>query len=204
VEDGKRGLEDLDWVLGALRQAELRSSRVEFDLTLARGLNYYTGCIFEVAAPDSVRMGSIGGGGRYDDLTGIFGMPGLSGVGISFGLDRIQLVMDELGVFPDDIGASPDILVACLQPEDLLANLRLSLKLREFGIKAECFPDAAKLQKQFKYADRKGIPFLLLCGEEERARESFQLKNLSSGEQKEFSWKEEGLQEALVFMGKRT
>ncbi len=201
-ENGRQGLDELDWVLAALGQSELRASRVEFDLTLARGLNYYTGCIFEVAAPDSVRMGSIGGGGRYDDLTGIFGMPGVSGVGISFGLDRIQLVMEEMGVFPADIGTSPDVLVACLRPEDLLANLQLSLRLRESGIKAECFPDPAKLQKQFKYADRKGIPFLLLSGEEEKAREVYQLKNLASGEQKEFSCKKEGLLDALRFLGK--
>ncbi len=202
ADNGKQGLEELDWVLGALQKSELRACQVEFDLTLARGLNYYTGCIFEVVAPDSVRMGSIGGGGRYDDLTGIFGMPGLSGVGISFGLDRIQLVMDELGLFPDNIDTSPDVLLACLQPEDLLANLRLSLKLRDCGVKAECFPDSTKLQKQFKYAERKGIPFLLLSGEEERARNSFQLKNLASGEQREFSSKDEGLVDALKFMGK--
>lgn len=201
TEEGRKGLEEVDWVFDSLAGVTGLTSDFAFDLTLARGLNYYTGCIFEVSAPDPVEMGSIGGGGRYDNLTGIFGLPGVSGVGISFGLDRIQLVMKELDLFPSSIRSSADLLLSCMDSLDLKENPRLAERFRAFGIKAECYPDNHKLPKQFKYADRKGIPFLLLRGEEEKSRNTFTLKNLSTGDQREFP--EDQVTQALQFMGIR-
>jgi len=186
-EEGRRGLAEIDWILRTLEESQMRSAKVVFDLTLARGLNYYTGCIFEVSAPESVQMGSIGGGGRYDDLTGIFGLKGLSGVGISFGLDRIQLVIQELGLFPSGIRSSADVLIACMDATDQVVNLSLAERFRSLGKKAECYPDNHKLQKQFKYAYKKQIPFILIRGDQEKARGSFQLKNLVTGEQREYT-----------------
>jgi histidyl-tRNA synthetase len=165
-------LQDADW-----------TSNVEIDLSLARGLNYYTGLILEVTT-DAVKMGSIGGGGRYDDLTGLFGVKGLSGVGISFGVDRIYDVMDELGLFPEALAGAAQVLVTNFGGADELYALSLLKTLRDSGIAAEMFPEQAKLDKQFKYADKKGIAYVLIAGEQERVNQTFALKNLQTGVQK--------------------
>lgn len=158
------------------------TSRLEIDLSLARGLNYYTGIILEVTT-SAVKMGSIGGGGRYDDLTGLFGVKGLSGVGISFGVDRIYDVMEELALFPQTLSGAAKVLVANFGGEDEQYALSILKNLRQQGIPAEIFPEKSKLDKQFKYADKKGIPYVLIAGEAERAAGSVALKNLATGEQ---------------------
>ena len=160
--------------------------QLAIDPTLARGLSYYTGCIFEVK-PTSVQMGSICGGGRYDDLTGMFGLPNVSGVGISFGIDRIYDVLDELNLFPAESLRTSKVLIANFDPASAMKALAVLGKLREGGIAAELFPESTKLKKQFTYAESKGIPFLLMAGESEFASGEFGLKNLQSGEQKTFT-----------------
>ena len=157
-------------------------------MTLARGLNYYTGAIFEVSAPEGVKMGSIGGGGRYDDLTGIFGLKDVSGVGISFGLDRIYLVLEELNLFPDTISESTKVLFINFGETEAMACLQAVTKLRGAGIKAELYPDNAKMKKQMNYANRRAIPYVVLVGEEELKAESFTLKTMESGEQKKLDF----------------
>src|SRR5690606_35013912 len=151
-------------------------------ITLARGLNYYTGCIFEVKT-NEVSMGSIGGGGRYDDLTGVFGLKNLTGVGVSFGADRIYDVMEELNLFPDSSAASTKVLVVNFGEEMERQALPLLYRLRKDGIAAELYPVAAKLKKQMGYADGKRIPYVLLVGEEEIASGMYSLKDMASGEQ---------------------
>jgi histidyl-tRNA synthetase len=146
-------------------------------------LNYYTGCIFEVAAPEGVAMGSVGGGGRYDDLTGIFGLKDVSGVGISFGLDRIYLVLEQLDLFPDSVRAGVEVLFINFgMKEAQYCSLWLS-RFRESGIKTELYPDAAKMKKQMSYADRNAIPYVILAGEDEITTGKLNLKNMASGEQ---------------------
>ena len=156
---------------------------VELDLSLARGLNYYTGAIFEVKALD-FEIGSICGGGRYDNLTGIFGLPGLSGVGISFGADRIYDVMAALDLFPKEGEGSADILFACMGEAELRYILPIAARLRAAGVRADIYPEKVKLRKQFEYADRKGIKYLAIAGEEEMAAGEITIKNLASGEQR--------------------
>lgn len=157
-------------------------SKVEFDLSLARGLSYYTGLIYEVK-PTSVQMGSICGGGRYDNLTGVFGLQDISGIGISFGLDRIYDVMEELKLFPEDITKKIDILIVHFSEENLAHGHQLVMKLRRNGIKADLYPEVVKIRKQFDYADKIKTPFTLIVGDNEMESESYMLKNMETGDQ---------------------
>lgn len=182
--EGLKGVEELQFICDALSTLGLQTANFDLDVTLARGLNYYTGAIFEVAAPEGVAMGSIGGGGRYDDLTGIFGLKNMSGVGISFGLDRIYLVLEELDLFPDTVTTKPQALFLNFGQNEAIYALQSISQLRSAGVRVELYPDASKLDKQFKYAEKKGIPFVVLVGEEEMKNREFKLKNLASGEQK--------------------
>jgi len=181
-ETGMKGIEELQFVFDRINMLGLKNGRLELDVTLARGLNYYTGAILEVKA-DQVQMGSIGGGGRYDDLTGIFGLPGMSGVGISFGADRIYDVMLELNLFPDHPVSGTKVLFVQFGEGEEMTLLQLVGQARNAGIHAEVYPDAAKLKKQFKYADDRRIPFVVMIGEEERSKGEVTLKNMASGEQ---------------------
>ena len=184
--EGKKGIEELSFINEAISTLGLTAANLKLDVTLARGLNYYTGAIFEVAAPEGVSMGSIGGGGRYDDLTGIFGMKGVSGVGISFGLDRIYLVLEELQLFPDTIAKSIDVLFINFGDKEALFSLKAIKQLRAQGIRAELYPDAAKMKKQMTHANKRNIPFIVLVGDEELNSNSFTLKNMISGTQNRF------------------
>lgn len=181
TETGSKGMTEVSSVFELLKGIEL-SSEVVFDLTLARGLNYYTGAIFEVVATD-VTIGSICGGGRYDDLTGIFGLPGISGVGVSFGADRIYDVMKELGLFPDQTMASTQVLFVNFGEKEQKYCLQLVNKLRQSGINAELYPDTSKIKKQMSYADNRKIPFVALVGENEMKENILTVKNMISGEQ---------------------
>lgn len=182
-EEGSEGVEDLGFILAALDELGLNSAQLSIDVTLARGLNYYTGAIFEVAPPSGISLGSIGGGGRYDDLTGIFGLKDMSGVGISFGLDRIYLVMEELGLFPDNIGRALDVLFLNFGEREAMASIKLIAKLREEGVKTDLYPDATKMQKQMKYANKRNVPFVVIIGDRELADNSFVVKDMSKGDQ---------------------
>ena len=181
-EEGSRGVEELRFVVRNIEELGLKSALLELDLTLARGLNYYTGAIFEVQT-DKVSIGSIGGGGRYDDLTGIFGLKGTSGVGISFGLDRIYLVLEELGLFGEDVVKGPRALFANFGEEEARYALKAIQSLRDQGIRSELYPDAAKMKKQMAYADRRAIPYVVLAGAKEIEEGRFTLKDMGSGEQ---------------------
>jgi histidyl-tRNA synthetase len=182
TETGRKGIEEIAGIFDYLNNISLATT-VELDLTLARGLNYYTGAIFEVKAND-VAMGSICGGGRYDDLTSIFGLPGVSGVGVSFGADRIYDVMNELKLFPSETNISTKILFVNFGPIEEKYALEALLKFREAGISSELYPDAAKLKKQFSYADSRKIPFVAMAGSEEMSEKCFKLKNMATGEEK--------------------
>ena len=184
-ETGLKGIDELDELFGYIAAAGIRTD-VEIDLSLARGLNYYTGAIFEVKAKD-FPIGSICGGGRYDNLTGIFGLPDMSGVGISFGADRIYDVLKGLDKFPKDLSSSTRLLFANMDCETVLYLLPLVTELRRRGVSCEIYPDATKLKKQFDYADRKQIPFLSINGSTEAAAGEVNIKNLSSGEQQRFA-----------------
>lgn len=187
-EIGLKGIEELQTVFNYLKVVDV-STEVELDLTLARGLNYYTGAIFEVKARD-VEIGSICGGGRYDNLTGVFGLPGVSGVGISFGADRIFDVLTQLNSFPDDAAKSTQILFINFGLKEEFYCLPLIQKLRNAGIKTELFPGNAKMKNQMSYANAKKIPFVALVGEEEIASGLISLKNMQSGEQTKHSFEE--------------
>jgi histidyl-tRNA synthetase len=182
-EEGLKGIEELAFINTAINNVGLKTAGLQLDVTLARGLNYYTGAIFEVSAPEKVQMGSIGGGGRYDDLTGIFGMPDVSGVGISFGLDRIYLVLEELNLFPETVSDSVEVLFINFGEEEAFYCLKAISKLREVGISTEIYPDTAKMKKQMNYANKRDIPYVVLVGEEEMKAQSYTLKNMKSGEQ---------------------
>lgn len=182
-EEGKKGVEELLFICETIQELGLQSALLDLDVTLARGLNYYTGAIFEVAAPKEVAMGSIGGGGRYDDLTGIFGLKNMSGVGISFGLDRIALVIEELNLFPETVTASSKAMFINFGDKEALYSMKAIAKLRAEKIKVELYPDNTKIGKQFQHADKRGIPFAVLVGEEEINNQEFTLKNLATGEQ---------------------
>ncbi|RNC89805.1 MAG: histidine--tRNA ligase [Allomuricauda sp.] len=186
-EIGREGVAELRSILDVLKELQLDSCSLEIDVTLARGLNYYTGAIFEVAAPQQVQMGSIGGGGRYDDLTGIFGLNDVSGVGISFGLDRIYLVLDELDLFPKAIAKSLDVLCLNFGEQEAIAALHLVSKLRNSGVRADLYPSSAKVPKQFKYADKREVPYVILLGANELAERNFVVKDMHTGEQKLYS-----------------
>lgn len=189
-ETGKQGIEELRFVYNAVTELGLDTATLELDVTLARGLNYYTGAIFEVAAPSTVQMGSIGGGGRYDDLTGIFGLKNVSGVGISFGLDRIYLVMEELELFPETVTENTKIMFINFGNKEALYALTAVRDLRKNGISAELYPDSAKMKKQMNYANKREIPFVVLAGAEEIANSLFGLKNMKTGEQQKLSFEE--------------
>ncbi|MGZ9676543.1 histidine--tRNA ligase [Flavobacterium sp. GNP001] len=181
--EGMKGVEELRFICDNVANLGLSAATLDLDVTLARGLNYYTGAIFEVAAPKTVAMGSIGGGGRYDDLTGIFGLKNMSGVGISFGLDRIYLVIEELGLFPQTVTATSAALFLNYGHKEALYAMQAIGKLRQAGVRVELYPDAAKLAKQFQHADKRGIPYAVLVGETEMEAGTYALKNLASGEQ---------------------
>ncbi len=180
-ETGRKGIEEMKTIFSYLKNMNLKV-KVEIDLTLARGLNYYTGSIFEVKACD-VSIGSITGGGRYDDLTGIFGMPGVSGVGISFGADRIYDVMDQLNLFPENALATSKILFTNFGHSEEQYVLPIITTLRGKGIACEIYPEADKMKKQMNYANRKSIPFVVLAGETEMKEGKVVLKNMETGEQ---------------------
>jgi len=180
---GMKGIDELQFIQNAISQMPLSTAQLDLDVTLARGLNYYTGAIFEVAPPVSVKMGSIGGGGRYDDLTGIFGLKNMSGMGISFGLDRIYLVLEELGLFPETVSENTKVLFINFGDKESLYAMKSIKELRMAGIIAELYPDSAKMAKQMKYADKRDIPFVILAGDEEIEQKKFTLKHMKSGQQ---------------------
>jgi len=187
---GLKGIEEIEtvfsYVNGLLSGSDLKRPDLELDITLARGLNYYTGCIFEVKT-NEVSMGSICGGGRYDDLTGMFGLKGLTGVGISFGADRIYDVLQELNLFPESAAAGTRVLISNFDREAELYALPLLQQLREANVAAELYPSSAKLKKQMSYADDKSIPYVVLIGSDEMQSGILTLKNMHSGEQQKLS-----------------
>ncbi len=186
-EIGTKGIEELEFINSAIQELGLSTANLDLDVTLARGLNYYTGAIFEVSAPEGVAMGSIGGGGRYDDLTGIFGMSGVSGVGISFGLDRIYLVLEELNLFPETVARNIKALFINFGNKESLYCLKAVKELRSAGVAAELYPEEAKMKKQMNHANKRDIPFVILAGAEEIENKKFTLKNMKSGEQQAVS-----------------
>ncbi|GAB3197352.1 histidyl-tRNA synthetase [Pontibacter aydingkolensis] len=196
--EGARGLKDLHEVwqyLSALKSQALTATndsgnpRLMLDVTLARGLSYYTGCIFEVKV-NNVSMGSISGGGRYDNLTGMFGMPGISGVGFSFGVDRIYDVLEELQLFPDSSQVGTKVLLVQFDKESEMHALPILQQLRNAGIASELYPEPAKLKKQMGYADQKNIPYVILIGSEEIATGKLKLRNMQQGEQQDLTIEE--------------
>jgi histidyl-tRNA synthetase len=188
--EGMKGIEELKFICEAVSELELSKANLDLDVTLARGLNYYTGAIFEVAPPKEISMGSIGGGGRYDDLTGIFGLKDMSGVGISFGLDRIYLVIEELDLFPKTVTTTSKALFINYGEKEAFYSMKAIKKLREFGIKVELYPDAIKVGKQFMHADKRAIKYAIIVGETEMNEGKFALKNLVSGEQVTLNFEE--------------
>ncbi len=180
-ETGMKGIEEMEFILNKIDKLQIKC-QLDLDLTLARGLNYYTGAIFEVKALD-VQIGSITGGGRYDNLTGVFGMPGVSGVGISFGADRIFDVLNQLELYPTDSLQTTQLIFVNFGEEEEGYCLGLLKQLRENGIRAEIYPEAAKMKKQMSYADSKKIPYVALVGANEMAEGKINLKNMATGEQ---------------------
>ena len=189
-EEGIKGIEELEFIDKAITELGLQTATLQLDVTLARGLNYYTGAIFEVSAPKHVQMGSIGGGGRYDDLTGIFGLRDVSGVGISFGLDRIYLVLEELNLFPETVAKNIDVLFINFGETEALFCLKAIKQLRLNSVNAELYPDAAKMKKQMNHANKRNIPFVVLVGEKELKSDSYTLKHMRSGEQETVTLKD--------------
>ncbi len=180
-ETGLKGVEEVEFILSALKNLDLKNE-IELDLTLARGLNYYTGAIFEVKALD-VQIGSITGGGRYDNLTGVFGMAGVSGVGISFGADRIFDVLNQLDLYPKEAVKGTQLLFINFGEREAAFSLRVLSQVRAAGISAEIYPDCCKMKKQMSYANAQGVPFVALVGENEMAEGKVTLKNMATGEQ---------------------
>lgn len=187
-EQGKAGVQELRDTLkyhNTIKNSEW-TSEVLVDISLARGLNYYTGVIVEVVC-DAVKMGSIGGGGRYDDLTGLFGLKNMSGVGVSFGVERVYDVMEELGLYPDELSSGIQAIIINFGDEDEIYALKVLTQLREAGINAEIYPDAAKFDKQMKYANKRNVPYVIIIGEEERNNNTVSLKNFTTGQQEAIS-----------------
>lgn len=180
-EAGMKGVEELNYILNMLKQCGL-NNEVEFDLTLVRGLNYYTGAIFEVKACD-VQIGSITGGGRYDNLTGIFGMPGISGVGISFGADRIYDVLNTLDLYPENAMSNTQLLFINFGEKETAYCMPIAAKAREAGVATEIYPDAVKMKKQMSYANSNGVRFVAMAGENEINEQKITLKDMTTGEQ---------------------
>ncbi|WP_299897536.1 histidine--tRNA ligase [uncultured Aquimarina sp.] len=189
-EEGTKGVDELEFIINAIKEIPLETAELDLDVTLARGLNYYTGAIFEVSAPEGVKMGSIGGGGRYDDLTGIFGLKDVSGVGISFGLDRIYLVIEELGLFPDTVAPGTKALFINFGTDEGLYSLKAVAQLRKEGVIAELYPDSAKMNKQMKYANKRVIPFVVLAGTSEIENNNYTVKNMKTGTQETMNFEE--------------
>lgn len=187
-ETGAKGIEEMRTIFGYIEALRIELP-VELDLSLARGLNYYTGAIFEVKARD-YEIGSICGGGRYDDLTGIFGLPNMSGVGISFGADRIYDVMSGLGLFPDETGLTTKVLFVNFGGEEELCSLRLLAELRAHSIPADIYPETAKMKRQMEYANRRSIPYVAIVGENELKEHKATIKNMLSGEQESVEFSE--------------
>jgi histidyl-tRNA synthetase len=182
-ETGKAGIEELKYLL-----ANASNTNVAVDLTLARGLNYYTGIIFEAKAPAEVKMGSIGGGGRYDNLTGMFGVPNIAGVGISFGIDRIYDVLEELNLFPESIASTTTAIFFNLGEAEVNEAMQLANSLRDSNIACEIYPEKVKMDKQFKYADKKQIPYAIIIGTKEIENKTCMVKDLKKGEQVEIAF----------------
>jgi histidyl-tRNA synthetase len=195
LETGKKGIEELEYVVKRSQHTGFEQSGagnslltthhspLTLDFTLARGLNYYTGIIFEAKAPATVKMGSIGGGGRYDDLTGLFGVPNIPGVGISFGVDRIYDVMEELKLFPEDVYTGTQVLFFNMGAEESSAAFSAMQSLRKQGVRCELFHEQAKMDKQFKYAEKKNIGFIVIIGSQEIQTSTGVIKNLKTGTQ---------------------
>jgi histidyl-tRNA synthetase len=181
IVEGFKGIEECSRVIKLLKESNPHN-KIHLDITLARGLSYYTGCIFEVAARD-FKMGSIGGGGRYADLTGVFGVPGLSGVGISFGADRIYDVMEGMALFPENLAESVQVMIASLDEASFEYAFGCATALRKAGISAELYPEPGKLKKQFEYAAKRNIPFVAIAGETEMQNGTLMLKDQKTGEQ---------------------
>ena len=178
---GEEGIAELEFVLN--HPATIQHASLTLDLTLARGLNYYTGTIFEVNA-NKVQIGSIGGGGRYDDLTGLFGVPGIPGVGISFGVDRIYDVLEELQLFPEAVLTSTQVLFFNLGEKESQSAFELVQLLRTKSVSCEIYPENSKFDKQFKYAEKKNIPFVAIIGSKEMEEKTVRVKNLRTGEER--------------------
>lgn len=186
VASGQKGVADLRSVLALLNDYGVTDEHVEFDISLARGLSYYTGCIFEVKI-NNVAIGSVSGGGRYDNLTGMFGLPGVSGVGISFGVDRIYDAMEELKLFPAEAQQSTQVLICHFDEESKQYGLRVLQSLRNSSIASEIFPDKVKIQKQLEYANKKNIPYTIVIGSEEVKSGQLAFKTMTTGEQLKLS-----------------
>jgi len=185
-ETGLKGCEEIETVFNYIANCQLQTANLELDITLARGLNYYTGAIFEVKT-NEVAMGSIGGGGRYDDLTGMFGLKGLTGVGISFGADRIYDVMDELNLFPESTGQTTKLLICCFDKDGEKFAFPILQKLRAQNINAELYPAGAKLKKQLDYANNKNIPYTIIIGSEEIESGLLSVKDMRAGTQEKMT-----------------
>jgi histidyl-tRNA synthetase len=191
-EAGLKGIAEIQEIFGYTSTLVYKSMSLELDITLARGLNYYTGAIFEVKVDDdrSSFTSSICGGGRYDDLTGIFGLPNMSGVGISFGADRIYDVLEEIGLFPEEASVSTKVLIVNFGGEEIPYALEILRKLRAENISTELYPDSVKMKKQMSYADDRKIPFVLLTGSDERNAKEVTIKNMQTGDQRKVSFNE--------------
>lgn len=189
IESGLKGISDLKNTFQLLADAGANQDHVEFDISLARGLSYYTGAIFEVKV-NNVSIGSVSGGGRYDNLTGVFGMPGVSGVGISFGVDRLYDVMEELNLFPSDTLISTQVLIAHLDSDCKRYGLKVLQRLRDHEISSEIYPDDAKVKKQFDFANKKFIPFVIVIGTDEMSSDKLTFKNMKTGTQSSLSIEE--------------
>jgi histidyl-tRNA synthetase len=185
--DGENGISELSYLSS---QLATQTSQLIIDPTLARGLNYYTGIIFEAKAPAGVKIGSIGGGGRYDDLTGLFGVPNIPGVGISFGVDRIYDVLEELQLFPADVHVSTQVLFFNLGEAECKKSFELLQQLRQKGVRGELFHEQAKFDKQFKYAEKKNIPYVVILGDKELQSATCNIKTLATGQQQSISFTE--------------
>jgi len=190
IDDGRHGIAELRYVQQHIAANNEQHVNLVIDFTLARGLNYYTGIIFEAKAPATVKIGSIGGGGRYDDLTGLFGVPNIPGVGVSFGVDRIYDVLEELQLFPASVEISTQVLFFNLGEQESAAAFNLMQQLRGNGVRCELFHEQSKFDKQFKYAEKKNIPFIVIIGSTELNEQNCMVKNLASGIQEKINWKE--------------
>ena len=185
-EIGTQGVKELQFISENISKLGLKTSQLKFDITLARGIDYYTGCILEVKQND-VKIGSIAGGGRYDNLTSVFGLDDVSGVGISFGIDRIYMVMEELNCFPENIDQNTRVMFANFGEKESVFCLGLLKQLRENGISSELYPTSVKMKKQMNYADKKGVEFVVMIGEDEMNSEKITVKDMKLGNQEQIS-----------------